>query len=392
MHKTFFLIYTCLVLISFSGTAQEIPPDSAWSRFLEGVEADRAGNFSQAIAIFQESLLYYEQQNDSNRIANCLNSLSIVNINLKRYEQARNHVDRAFNYLTARRDSMLWSNCLTSLGNILFFTGKSDSAQLLYEQSLTIKRKIDDIERIPTLLGNLAGIGWQKGDMQMALRYDQEALELQKSQNNPRGEAEALNNLAYVYREMEEWEEAEKLAQKALEIAQRINERNIKLKCLINLSTITSHQEKYKQAFDYQRAYIYLKDSLYNEENQRVTSEMEARFDAERKEKDLAISKVTVARQEADLRLRGLIIAVITILSLIILGGIVFVYQKRRFRMNLQLQEEQREAQRLKELNHFKTRFFTNITHEFRTPLAIILGMAAQIRRQPQKLLGEGQN
>ncbi|MCB0566033.1 MAG: hypothetical protein KDD01_16810 [Phaeodactylibacter sp.] len=43
-------------------------------------------------------------------------------------------------------------------------------------------------------------------------------------------------------------------------------------------------------------------------------------------------------------------------------------------------------------MDAFKSRFFTNITHEFRTPLAIILGMAAQIRRQPQKLLGEGQN
>lgn len=34
---------------------------------------------------------------------------------------------------------------------------------------------------------------------------------------------------------------------------------------------------------------------------------------------------------------------------------------------------------RMKELDEFKTRFYTNITHEFRTPITIILGMAEQL-------------
>ncbi|MCB0582182.1 MAG: response regulator, partial [Phaeodactylibacter sp.] len=40
------------------------------------------------------------------------------------------------------------------------------------------------------------------------------------------------------------------------------------------------------------------------------------------------------------------------------------------------------EARRLQELDAFKTRFYTNITHEFRTPLTIILGLADQIKNQ----------
>lgn len=51
---------------------------------------------------------------------------------------------------------------------------------------------------------------------------------------------------------------------------------------------------------------------------------------------------------------------------------------------------EQREAKRLKELDEAKTRFYTNITHEFRTPLTIILGMADLIRNQPEEWLDEG--
>ncbi len=44
------------------------------------------------------------------------------------------------------------------------------------------------------------------------------------------------------------------------------------------------------------------------------------------------------------------------------------------------LQEKnQLEADRLQELNDFKSRFFTNITHEFRTPLTVILGMTERL-------------
>ncbi|MCO6493261.1 MAG: response regulator [Phaeodactylibacter sp.] len=40
------------------------------------------------------------------------------------------------------------------------------------------------------------------------------------------------------------------------------------------------------------------------------------------------------------------------------------------------------EARRLRELDNFKNRFFTNITHEFRTPLTVILGTSEQVEEQ----------
>lgn len=62
-------------------------------------------------------------------------------------------------------------------------------------------------------------------------------------------------------------------------------------------------------------------------------------------------------------------------LYILILGiAILGVY---RFQLRRKLAEE--EASRLKELDSLKTKLYTNITHEFRTPLTVILGMTEQL-------------
>jgi len=48
-------------------------------------------------------------------------------------------------------------------------------------------------------------------------------------------------------------------------------------------------------------------------------------------------------------------------------------------------EQEQKEAERLKELDTLKNQLYTNITHEFRTPLTVIMGMSENILDQPKE-------
>ncbi|MCF8244175.1 MAG: response regulator [Saprospiraceae bacterium] len=69
-----------------------------------------------------------------------------------------------------------------------------------------------------------------------------------------------------------------------------------------------------------------------------------------------------------------------------IIGGSIFWFYK--FQLNRQLAIA--EARRLTELDHAKSLLYTNITHEFRTPLTIILGMAEQVKNDPRNWFSEG--
>jgi len=51
---------------------------------------------------------------------------------------------------------------------------------------------------------------------------------------------------------------------------------------------------------------------------------------------------------------------------------------------------ERSETDRIIEIDDARTRLYTNITHEFRTPLTVITGMNDLIRREPERWLSEG--
>ncbi len=73
---------------------------------------------------------------------------------------------------------------------------------------------------------------------------------------------------------------------------------------------------------------------------------------------------------------------------LYILGALGLIFGVYRFQLTRQL--AQAEARRLKELDTAKTQLYTNITHEFRTPLSVILGMARQVVDDPKAHFRQG--
>ncbi|WP_373522823.1 two-component regulator propeller domain-containing protein [Aquiflexum sp.] len=66
--------------------------------------------------------------------------------------------------------------------------------------------------------------------------------------------------------------------------------------------------------------------------------------------------------------------------------AIVWIYQylKWRWKTKILIQMKEEEADRLMEIDRFKTNFFTNISHEFRTPLTLIAGPVERLMSQSE--------
>lgn len=81
------------------------------------------------------------------------------------------------------------------------------------------------------------------------------------------------------------------------------------------------------------------------------------------------------------------------IYAFILAMALIWVYQylKWRWQMQFNLKMKDDEAQRLKEIDEFKTNLFTNISHEFRTPLTLIAGPVERLISQSENPIVKSQ-
>ncbi|MFK7970691.1 MAG: ATP-binding protein [Bacteroidia bacterium] len=96
-----------------------------------------------------------------------------------------------------------------------------------------------------------------------------------------------------------------------------------------------------------------------------------------------------------------LIVSSIALLSLIVLGfkWRTWKYEQEQKRLEEEVSKQtatiRHQSQKLKELDALKSRFYTNITHEFRTPLTVIMGMVGNItgfKKERQLIRRNGEN
>ncbi len=127
------------------------------------------------------------------------------------------------------------------------------------------------------------------------------------------------------------------------------------------LSTSYAGKGNFKNAYLYGLKQLNIVDSIYNKNNIKITNEIEAKYETKKKEQEIALLKsqneIVGQKQKSQ---RNLLLGGIGLTSLI--GIFLFVLYRNRKKTN----------NKLWEIDALKTNFFTNISHEFRTPLTVI--------------------
>ena len=233
-----------------------------------------------------------------------------------------------------------------------------------------------------------------RGEYEKATPYYLRAYELARKDTLSRAYMTANICLAsnYIYRKMPD--KALQHNRKCYEIAKALNMFYEQSTSLHYFSGIYELKGDYKNALEYQRLYSEIRDSAMNAERVKQVKELEIKYEAAQREDEIQLLENDKSRQ------RAFIWAALATLALLLLVAVQIYRSYRRrtsdnrkltavnisleaekIKTEQQLAEEARERERLNEMDAFKTRFFTNISHEFRTPLTVILGMAEQLEK-----------
>lgn len=149
------------------------------------------------------------------------------------------------------------SQALHQIGKIHMVRGNLEEALKFYQQSLEIAESIGDSESKAIVLGDIVQIHMRRGNLDSGLELSKETLAIAKESGNMSLAGAALDNIASIFVKRGDLDNAMKLYQQSLEIAIRLGELDSKGVILHNMAGIyvergDLHMAKklYQQALD----------------------------------------------------------------------------------------------------------------------------------------------
>jgi signal transduction histidine kinase/DNA-binding response OmpR family regulator len=321
------------------------------------------GDHTEAIKYFMESLRLYQELQDDSRIGLALVHIGHTFELAGNYNKALEYLKKALviNIKTGNKLNEGWT--LVNIGVTYSRRSELDTALVYYKRSLKISEEINDHRLILTNLDNIGGIYSLEKDFEKANLYLLKANKLSE-QSGPNSRSAAITgNLAENYLYMDQLDSAKKFGEKQLMLALASNIMSEQKVAYYVLAQIYDSLGDYKSATRVLQEYIVVNDSIFNRQKSEQIEELRESYEAEIKEKEIVDLTEEKKITESQRKIYFLIAAIV----LLVLVGLYF-NQRLRTRRNWQLLEKEKEVDRL------KSNFFANVSHEFRTPLTLILG------------------
>ncbi len=249
------------------------------------------------------------------------------------------------------------------LGFLDYEKGQVKEAQHSLLESYDYFEKIDDKNTLAAISSVLGEIYIDLGQAQIGEKYLREAYELHRHAGNIADQCSVGNSLAKLLVKKNELDAAILLLKENLLYSSEVKNDAIVLSANLVLSEAYEKQGKFALALKHQSFALSIKDSLQLAQNASHIRGLETQYQVSQKEIEIAIlttENELIEKQKSSQK--------ILFYSLIALSSIASLFFFFMFR------NRQRLNQKLKEIDKAKSAFFTNISHEFRTPLTLISG------------------
>lgn len=347
------------------------------------------GNFDQTLDFFQKSLALSTELENDWAIAAIEIDIADLFLFQENTEQFLLHTQNGLARARKAGNLLAEASHLSALGKYYAAVkGNKDQALEYYHQSFELGQEANLGSNTAATATYIAEIHFSNGEDAQCREFIEKSLAIK-----PKHNASAQLLLGLLYKRQNQNALSNEAFSRALEGGFALNNLDKIQNAAHQLYQNYKEQGQTGKSLEMYELYIKMQDSLQNEENQRAT----IRFEFQ--EKALQDSLVFVQQQadtevayQSQLAQRNYLL-----FGGLGLGLLAFLFFRNRQQRTarekqIELERQEAEAQRLAELDQVKTRLYTNITHEFRTPLTVIQGMAEKIQSQPDKWQDNGIN
>ena len=374
--------------------------------------------FDEALRYHGEELTLAEDLDDTLEMVQALNNLGTDYRRLGVLDVAQDYHYRAWTISKASGDTSHVAKksrvvALNGLGNIYLTVGNYERADSALRMALAGEKELKSELGQAINYANIGSIFRHQNMNDSAWAYFRKSMELNQKVNNMLGISLCHTYYGSMYERERRYDKAEEEYEKAYELMKASHDDWHALNSLIALASINLTKGDNARAFDFLskakrtaeeiKSYEYLAEvyTLYYKHYKRMGdysaalaahekagAMQDSVVDMEKVNRiqnaGLAIERTQQARMmdaanmtlqsERSARMVSSVIFVIIVL-LLSCALVIFFYAQRVNHHN---------HMNLKRVAQMRENFFTSITHEFRTPLTVILGLSQELQKNPQ--------
>lgn len=287
-----------------------LKPNSAWGSCyitLGGIYSD-VSDGSNASSAYLTALKIFDKINDTLGIARAAHGLGVIQQDAGNIDAAEKYYLKAMKYYGMANLKDKQATMFANIGGLFLSramqTKNEDDytkAKDYLNKGLSLAMKIKDYQVMGNSYNNLASLYGSKNDLDVCLEYNFKGLEVRKRNGLKFGVASSLGNIATVYHMKGRDDLAEKYLLEAIAIGEEIKA----LRHLANdyelLSDVYLSQKKFESSLKYYRLSKNILDSINNADKISAMSELEKKYDTEKKDAEIELLNQTQQANDAEI-------------------------------------------------------------------------------------------